>query len=307
MEQTKPSVRARATVGVLMGSAAGLYCWVLLSHFRMGAADFQWAIAIARSVLKGQNPYDLPPEFYPLPAAFFGMPFLKMRPEIAAAIFFGLSTGLLAFGLTRTGFHRLLIFLAFPYWACVLTAQWAPLLMSGVFFPLAMGAVVAKPQIGIPLFVTHPSKRGAVACIVLFVASLAIMPNWPKYWMLKTRHFNDFYPILIFPGALLLLALWRYRDKDAWLLVVTACMPQRWFYDAFILWLIPRSRREILFTVAVSWGAGVWRWYHPPQSFHQVGLWAVLFLYLPILVVVVARSFTEKGVVTTVAANAASE
>ena len=294
MQQTKTSVRARAIVAALMGSAAGLYCWLLLSHFRLGAADFQWAIAAARSVIKGQNPYNLPPEFYPLPAALFGLPFLEMRPEIAAAIFYGGSTALLVFGLTRTGFHRLLIFLGFPYWACLITAQWAPLLMSGVFFPLAMGAALAKPQIGIPLFLTHPTRKGTMACVALLIVSLAIMPSWPKDWILKIRNFGDFYPILIFPGAFLALALLRFRDKDAWLLVITACMPQRWFYDAFILWLIPKSRREILFTVAISWGAGILRWYRQPHSFHEVGLWTVLFLYLPMLMVVLARSFKEK-------------
>ena len=44
-------------------------------------------------------------------------------------------------------------------------------------------------------------------------------------------------------------------------------MPQRWFFDSFILWLIPQSRREIIWTVFFSWGAGIWRWYHIPSSF----------------------------------------
>lgn len=298
-------MRARTVVAALMGCIAGLYCWLLFSHFRLGAGDFQWAIVAARSIIRGQNPYDLPAEFYPAPAALFGLPFLAIRPEIAAAVFYGGSTGLLAFGLTRTGFHRLLIFFAFPYWACLLTAQWAPLLMSTAFFPFAMAAVLAKPQIGIPLFLTYPSRKGAVVCIALFIVSLAIMPSWPRYWLHKIPHFGDFYPILIFPGPLLLLALLRFRDKDARLLLITACMPQRWFYDAFILWLVPKSRREILFTVAISWGAGVVRWYHQPHTMHQVGLWTVLFLYLPMLAVLLARSFSEKRARTAVATEVA--
>jgi uncharacterized membrane protein YfhO len=122
------------------------------------------------------------------------------------------------------------------------------------------------------------------------------MPNWPKLWMHKIGHYDVFYPILIFPGPLLLLSLSRFRDKDARLLLITACMPQRWFYDAFILWLIPKSRREVLFTAAISWGAGILRWYHQPHSMHQIGLWTDLFIYLPMLVVVLARSFSEKRV-----------
>ena len=174
-----PSLRARTIIATSVGCATGFYCWLLLSHFRLGAADFQWAIAAAGSIVKGQNPYNIPAEFYPVPAALFGLPFLAIRPEIAAAVFYGASTGLLAFGLTRNGYHRLLTFLAFPYWASLITAQWAPLVMSGAFFPLAMVAVLAKPQIGIPLFLAHPSRKGAVAGIALLIVSLALMPNWP--------------------------------------------------------------------------------------------------------------------------------
>ena len=72
-------------------------------------------------------------------------------------------------------------------------------------------------------------------------------------------------------------------------------MPQRWFFDSFILWLIPKSRREILGTVLMSWGAGIWRWYHYPHTFTQVGRWSVLFCYLPMLAVVLARKDTEKN------------
>jgi len=69
-------------------------------------------------------------------------------------------------------------------------------------------------------------------------------------------------------------------------------MPQRWFFDSFTLWLIPKSRREILFTAAFSWGAGIWRWYYQPATFTQVGRLAVVFLYLPMLAVILLRSAT---------------
>jgi len=97
------------------------------------------------------------------------------------------------------------------------------------------------------------------------------------------------------PGPLLALALWRHRDRDAHLLLLAALMPQRWFFDAFILWLIPKTRREILLTAFVSWGAGIWRWYHIPHSFAEVGRWTVVFLYLPMLVVVLARTGGKGG------------
>jgi hypothetical protein len=55
------------------------------------------------------------------------------------------------------------------------------------------------------------------------------------------------------------------------------------------LWLIPQAPREIIWTVFFSWGAGIWRWYHIPLSFTEVGRWTVIFLYLPMLAVVLLR------------------
>jgi len=55
------------------------------------------------------------------------------------------------------------------------------------------------------------------------------------------------------------------------------------------LWLIPKSRRGILATVACSWVVGIWRWYRIPQTMQQVGLWCVLGFYIPMLVVVLLR------------------
>jgi len=33
------------------------------------------------------------------------------------------------------------------------------------------------------------------------------------------EEYEHFFPLLVLPGPLLALALWRYRDKDAWFLV----------------------------------------------------------------------------------------
>ncbi len=124
------------------------------------------------------------------------------------------------------------------------------------------------------------------------------MPNWPLLWYRQLGNYEHFFPILVFPGPLLLLTLLRYRDRDAQLLFASALMPQRWFFDSFILWLIPQSRREIVWTVFFSWGAGIWRWYHIPSSFVEVGRYTVIFLYLPMLVVVLLRKLEGKTRVT---------
>ena len=279
-------MRLRILISALIGTASGLFCWFLMSHFRQGAADFTWAIRAARYLLERKNPYDTPLQQYPLTAAFFGLPFVWLRPEVAAGAFYGVSSALLAFGLTRHGYHRLLIFLAFPYWAGILTAQWAPLIAASAFFPLLLPVTMVKPQVGLPVALTNLSRKGAIACAVLLLATFLVMPRWPMLWAGQFGYYEHFFPLLVLPGPLLAVALWRYRDRVAHLLLLSAILPQRWFFDSFILWLIPKSRREILLTVFFSWGAGLWRWYETPHSYHEVGRWTVVFLYLPMLAVV---------------------
>ena len=282
-------MKLRLAVSAAIGLATGVFCWFLMKHFHQDAADFRWALHFAQRLLARQNPYDTPLEQYPLTAALFALPFVRLQPEIAAGTFYGLSSGLLAFGLTRHSYRGLMIFLAYPYWAGMLTAQWSVIIAASAFFPTLLPATMAKPQIGLPVFLTNASRRGIAACCIVAALSLAAMPRWPLLWIGQMGHYEHFVPLLVLPGPLLLLALLRYRDRDAILLLLAACMPQRWFFDAFILWLIPKSRREIFSTVVFSWGAGIWRWYHVPHSFNEVGRWAVIFLYLPMLVIVLWR------------------
>jgi len=271
------TVRKRLTIAALVGLSSGVLCWFVMMRFHQGAADFHWALHLAERLLARQNPYDAPFEQYPLTAAIFALPFVRLQPEVAAGIFYGISSALLAFGVTRYSFRGLLIFLAYPYWAGLLTVQWSPVIAASGFFPLLLPVTMAKPQIGLPVFLTRMSRRGILACSVLAVLSLALMPRWPMIWMAQIRHYEHFIPLLVLPGPLLLLAVRRYRDRDAMLLLLAACMPQRWFFDSFILWLIPNSRRELVWTVFFSWGAGFWRWYHFPHSFTEVGRWTVVF------------------------------
>jgi hypothetical protein len=282
-------MRWRIAVSAAIGIVSGTFCWFLMMRLHQDAADFRWAIHLAQRLVNGQNPYDTPFEQYPLTAAFFALPFLRLTPEVAAGIFWGISSSLLAFGLTREGYGKLLIFLAYPYWAGIITVQWSPIIAAAAFFPLLLPVTMAKPQIGLPVFLTRMSLRGVAACAVLAALSLAVMPNWPRLWLRQLGNYDHFIPLLVLPGPLLLLALLRYRDRDARLLMLAALMPQRWFFDSFILWLIPQSRREIVWTVFFSWGTGLWRWYHIPHSFTEVGRWTVAFLYLPILAVVLLR------------------
>src|SRR5947208_13427709 len=122
-------MRLRILISVVIGVASAVFCWAVLTRLHQGAADFTWAIRAAQHLLAGKNPYDTPLEQYPLTAALFGLPFVWLRPEVAAALFYGISSALLALGLTRQGYARLLIILAYSSWAGMLTAQLAPIVL----------------------------------------------------------------------------------------------------------------------------------------------------------------------------------
>jgi hypothetical protein len=286
---TSPALPWRLAVSALIGIASGLFCWFLMKHFHQDAADLRWAIHAAQRVLAHQNPYDTPLEQYPLTAAVFAFPFVRLPPEVAAGLFYGISSALLALGLTRHGYERLFVFLAYPYWAGILTVQWSTIIAASAFFPLLLPVTLAKPQVGLPVFLSYLNRRGFLACIAIAILSLALLPTWPLLWLGQLGHYQHFFPLLILPGPLLLLALFRYRDRDTILLLLSALMPQRWFFDSFILWLIPKSRRAILATVFFSWMVGIWRWYHVPLTMQQVGRWTVLGFYLPMLIVILTR------------------
>jgi hypothetical protein len=286
----KLPMRKRIAVAAVVGLASGTFCWFLLKSLHQHAGDFHWALHLAERLIARQNPYDTPLEQYPLPAAFVALPFLRLPPEVAAGLFCGISSALLAFGLTREGYGRLRVFLAFPFWAGVLTAQWPAIIAASAFFPILLPVTMMKPQVGLPVFLTRLSRRGLLACLFVAGLSLVVLPQWPLLWLRQTHYYDHFIPLFVFPGPLLFLALLRYRDRDAWLLLLAALMPQRWFFDSFTLWLIPKSRREIVLTASISWGSGIWRWYHQPANFTEVGRAAVIFLYLPMLIVLLFRS-----------------
>lgn len=283
-------MRLRALISLTIGLASGFFCWVLLAHFHQGAGDFNWAVGAAQDLLAHRNPYDRPMQLYPLTSALFGLPFVWLSPEIAGGAFYGISSALMAFGLARDGHHRLLVFFAYPYWAGMVACQWGPIILSAAFLPWLLPATLAKPQLGLPVALTAPTQRGILACAAVLALSFLVLPRWPWLWSSHFNLYERFIPVLLFPGWLLVLALLRYRDRDARLLLMMAALPQRWFYDGLILWLIPKSRREVVNTVGLSWMAGIWRWYHFPHTYSQVGRWMIVFMYLPMLVVVLARA-----------------
>jgi hypothetical protein len=119
--------------------------------------------------------------------------------------------------------------------------------------------------------------------------------------MKQTGTYKGLPPLFSLPlGPFILLALLKYRDRRAWLLVLFALMPQRVLYDQLPLLLIATNGAEMIFLVFCSWltlpmlmSSGGWGGL--PFSWQ---FWILLTLYVPGLVLLFLPDVTKfiKGI-----------
>jgi hypothetical protein len=299
MAALSPPLSKRIYIAALIGLAAAV---VNFEGFKPDSdgVDFLWSARAAREIIRGEDPYKHAPRRdmipYPLTAAFVAMPFAWLPYPLGGAIFIGISSGLAAFGLTREGVHRSFSFISFPYFLALSTTQWSPLFVALRFFPLLLPAALAKPNAALPVALLSVSRKGVVISAGLLCATLAVYPAWPIKWVSQLKPFVSYIPLWTLPGPLILLVLFRWRQKESWLLLLSAVLPSHAPYDAFILWLIPRTAQEVLFTSLISWGLIVCRFMLVDQMhIRTLGALVVLFCYLPMVAVLLLRGSKAKG------------
>ena len=238
---------------------------------RPGATpDFEYPYTAAKLFLEGQNPYaamtgrpGAPPPydepfFYPFTSVLAVMPLAAIPMAIACGIFFGLSTALLSFLVTRDGLWRLHMFASAPFVMAATLGQFSPLLMAMAFVP-ALGFLAAiKPNLGLALFVRRPTWIAVIGGLLFVALSLAVFPTWPFDWLdslrrdVTDRHAHSM-PVRVMGGFLLLLAAVAWRNAGGRLLLALSLVPQQlFFYDQLPLWLIPRTRNESVFLTGAS-------------------------------------------------------
>ena len=257
------SLQKRILAACAIGAAAAILCYTYQLGHGASAGDLWIPLCMARALLGGAEPYAAcrsvhsdgvtPATANPLTTGLAMLPFAPLPDPVVAAVVFGLSSGLLAFGLARDGAWRLLVFLAFPYWESLRWVQWAPLLMAVALFPALLPLTLIKPHVGLPIALTRLTWRRALACAAFGLLSLAIEPSWPWRWLGQVGDYTGFVPLLALPGPLLLLALLRWRSPDARLFTLLALAPQRIYYDQLLLFVLPRGARELLALSAISW------------------------------------------------------
>jgi hypothetical protein len=256
--------RALTANGVALASGFLAY----YSVQRPGAVpDFIYPWTGIRLFLEGTNPYvamrgnGAPPYdealFYPFTALLAVLPFARLTLRVAAAIFFGLSAGGLAYLITRDGLWRVHVFMGAPYVTAALLVQFSPLLMTAAFLPSLGFLATIKPNVGLPILLFRPSWKAAIGCAAFLLVSLAVFPQWPLGWLDSIRHDSRVgahaAPILQMGGFVLALAALRWRLRGARLLLAMSIIPQQlYFYDQVPLWLVPKTRQQSIALTACS-------------------------------------------------------
>lgn len=299
----KPSRAGRALIAVVIGCAAGALAWRFFTWSRY-QTDFEFWWRGAGLLRDGWNPYHttawsaawpLPdPLFYPLPAVLVTLPIAGLAVATAGALFMGISSGLLAWVVTRDGWWRLWLFASSSFLFALRVGQWSPLLVAAALLPAAGFVLVAKPTLGLALWIHRPTWRAAIGCAVVVGISLAVLPTWPLDWRANlARVVSHPAPASTLAGLPLTLALLRWRRPEARLLLAMAYVPQLLFFaDQLPLWLVPRTRREAMMLSGCSWlalGGWVLASRADPRDVAGAAPFVTALLYLPCLVMILRR------------------
>jgi hypothetical protein len=247
--------RQGLVLAIVLGGIAGIMAWKLIGRPGYSSDFFQFWSG-ARTLLHGGDPYLVAPDsllnpghdrgLYPLPAYLLLAPIAALPLGVAGGVFMGVTSGCAAWGIARTGVERLPIFLSAPFFLALSLGQWTPLMVAAALVPALGGAIVAKPNLGLAVWVSRPSLVAVVTGILILAASLIILPRWPLEWLANIAgRAEKFVPILRPGGFLLLLSLVAARRPEGRLFTSLALIPQAlFFYDQLLLWLIPRTLRQ---------------------------------------------------------------
>jgi hypothetical protein len=185
----------------------------------------------------------------------------------------------------------------------VAQGQWSPLLVAAAVLPWLGFAWTAKPTIGGALFAAYPSRAATWGAAAMVLVSLLAWPTWPVEWFHAVRE-ASLRPLIARPGgALLLLALLRWKEPEARLLATLACVPQTaGLYESLPLFLIPRDKGEGYLLAALSYVPAFELWVLNPRAASAPlesvieARWPLLFLslYLPALVMVLRKRNSKE-------------
>jgi hypothetical protein len=296
-------------IGAAAILAAAAAAWSLSSHPEIYSSsyprsDFAMLHAGAEAWQRGIDPYkhigpgrdyDLPfPLVYPFTALLAAVPFTWLPAPDACFVAFGSALfGWAIFGRSRG------VWLACLTPAFILNvqmSQWSALLIGAALVPGWSFLLACKPTIGAALFAAYPSRRTFLAGAAFAVVSVMLLPTWPVDWIANlptATHTRA--PVTFWGGPLILIALYRWRDPGARLLVALSLVPHTpELYESLPLFLIPSTVGESALLALLNWGVVMARQQSSPapdyvSDMALTGQWMVWLLYLPCLVFVLRK------------------
>ena len=257
----KPSRPARILVALAM-AGYGIE-WIFLNR-GSGQSDLDQVWYAATALRHGLNPYDVIgptgtwfhwgwPLYYPMPAVLLALPLSFLPLAFARYVFVGVSSALLAYGVTRRAWFPLMLFASGAYVNATLVAQWSPLFTAAILLPVLAVLFPAKPTLGaICAASMTTSRRTAMAVsigwIILAVLSWIALPQWFASWRVAIRGAAHVRPLIALPGGFLLLAAaLKWRRPEARLLVAYALVPQTtMLYEALPALLVADTWPQML-------------------------------------------------------------
>jgi len=300
--------RERAGLAIVIGLVAGGLCAMKAAKHAV-TMDFEFFWRASRLFASGVNPYPLRPGdagwplpdalFYPAPALLVVWPLHWFIMPVAAALFFGGGSACLAWWLSKDGTWRLWLLGGPAFIIATILGQWSPLVTLGAIVPGAGFLLACKPTIGLACFAYRPSRTAALGVVTIALLSLVLLPSWPREWLenlqIVANHPTAEHPVPITKplGWFLVLALARWRQPEARLLLAMACVPQLlYFADQLPLGLVARKRSEAVLLASCGLVAGLtWFILLPDGAPHvaPAARYVMLGLYLPALGVVLSR------------------
>lgn len=306
----RPSHRSRAIAALAIGVTAGLFAAFMAA--RPGAIpDLLYPLTAARHFMEGSSPYaampglkGAPPPydepfFYPLTTVIALVPLARLAAPLAVGLFFGFSSALLAYFITREELWRVHVFASAPFVVAAILGQFSPLVTIAALVPWAGALCTLKPNLGLAILVRQPSRALLLSCATFGLLSLAISPEWLVQWMAGLRGETGNARVHQIPfmqpgGFILLLSLLTVRGADGRLMAAMSLIPQAlFFYDQLPLLLLARTRRQSIALIACT-QAGMIAWWLAARPGDPVVRSAYPYVlassYLPALVVVLLNA-----------------
>lgn len=239
---------------------AGLAWWLGITAGATLDFDLHWLAIRARvaggnpyEVVGPEGPYRFPfPFYYPLPSSLIVAPLALLPLAVARAVFVIGSAAVLAWVMSRDGDWRIPVIFSGSFFHACMLGQWTPLLMASFLAPTLGVLAIGKPHLGLAVAVGALSRRytlwASIGAVSLSAVGLLVHPTWLSDWLetlSSAPEGSHTLPLLTLGGPLVLLALLRWRDARARLLVALSCVPQTGvLYDTLPLFLVCRTRRQ---------------------------------------------------------------